>query len=188
MDFLEKVATLDPVPAGGAAAAYTATLAMALAYKVVLFESNRKEPAPVVQATLPVIQKEIERLYQDLRRLVEEDAECYADFSKETWSGDGKKNNQAFLNIMTCSGWVMEKAVAGLERIRQLSRISSSKLKPHLRVAVELLSASIAGTMCVARENISQIRSAEKRKSYQRQLEILYDQALEKRDEVLAGL
>lgn len=67
MDFLDEVAKLNPVPAGGAAAAYTAALGTALVYKVLVFELNRKELDPGPQATLRVAQKEIERLFLDLK-------------------------------------------------------------------------------------------------------------------------
>jgi formiminotetrahydrofolate cyclodeaminase len=76
MDFFDEVAKLTPVPAGGAAAAYTAALGIALVYKVLVFELNRKELDPGTQATLRVAQKEIERLFLDLKKQVKEDPLC----------------------------------------------------------------------------------------------------------------
>jgi formiminotetrahydrofolate cyclodeaminase len=41
MDFISRVASFSPVPAGGAAIANCFCLAIALIYKVVLFEAER---------------------------------------------------------------------------------------------------------------------------------------------------
>jgi formiminotetrahydrofolate cyclodeaminase len=41
MGFLDEIAALSPVPAGGAAAAYTANLGIARVYKVLVLEMNR---------------------------------------------------------------------------------------------------------------------------------------------------
>lgn len=66
MDFLDDIADLKPLPAGGAAAAYTANLGIALIHKVLLSEMSRKELDPAPQATLRIAQKEIEHLFLSL--------------------------------------------------------------------------------------------------------------------------
>lgn len=185
MDFLDEIAGLAPVPAGGAAAAYTANLGIALVYKVLVLEMNRQEIDPGPQATLRVARKEIERLYIDLKNMVNEDPQCYMKFSAAMRSDDLAESKAAFLDIVTCSMQVMEKAHEGMEWVRRLSKISSAKLAPHLKVAVELLAAGMAGTAHVVRENVKPIKSPEKQQSYLETLESLYEMGMAKKKEVL---
>jgi len=185
MDFLDEMATLAPVPAGGAAAAYTSALGIALIYKVLLHELNRKELDPGPQATLRVARKEIERLYLDLKKQVKEDPQCYVKFSHETEGGDRPESKSAFLDIVTCSMHVMEKSYEGLEWVRQLSKISSVKLLPHMKVAAELLAAGSAATAHVVRENLKPMKSSLEQQSYLDNLESLYSDSMEKKNEVL---
>jgi formiminotetrahydrofolate cyclodeaminase len=185
MDFLDEVAAYAPVPAGGAAAAYTATLGMSLIYKVVLFELNRKELAPAPQANLRVAQKEIERLFHDLKKIVKEDPKCYEKFSQCARSAERGQMKSAFVDIVTCSMEVMEKSYQGLDWAHRLSKISAAGLAPHLRVAVELLSAALAATAHVVRDNTKRIKSEEKRVSYLKNLDELYQQGMAKRKELL---
>ena len=188
MEFLDEIAALTPVPAGGAACAYTANLGMALVYKVLLFELNRKELDPGPQANLRVAQKEIERIYLDLKKLISEDPKCFVSFDASVGSGDQAAGKAAFLDIMTCSMQVMEKAFAGLEWVRMMSTISSLKLAPHLRVAAELLGASILGTAHLVRENLKTIKSPEKQKGYLERLETLCKDGMKKKKEVMEDL
>jgi formiminotetrahydrofolate cyclodeaminase len=188
MDFLDEIAAYSPVPAGGAAAAYTATLGLALLYKVLLFELNRKELNPAPQATLRVAQKEIERLFLDLKKVVREDPQCYVRFSRDSKSGDRSQGKTAFLDIMTCSMVVMEKCYEGLEWVRQLGNLSSVKLAPHLRVAAELLAASAAATAHVVRENVAAIKSPEKQVRYLENLQTVYEECMTKKKEVMESI
>jgi len=188
MDFLDEIAALKPVPAGGAACAYTANLGMALVYKVLLYELNRKELAPEPQANLRVAQREVERLYLDLKKLIADDPECYVAFSEAHRSGERHAAKAAFLDIVTCSMQVMEKALAGLNWVGILSRISSAKLAPHLRVAAELLGASLAGTAYVVRANLETIKPSDKRRSYLAKLDALYEQGVARKQEIVESL
>jgi len=188
MDLLDEVAKLNPVPAGGAAAAYTAALGTALVYKVLVFELNRKELDPGPQATLRVAQKEIERLFLDLKKQVKEDPRCYVRFSEQSKAGNRAESKAAFLDIVTCSMHVMEKAYEGLEWVRQLSKISSVKLLTHLRVAAELLAAGMAATAHVVRENLKPLKSPLRQQSYLENLESLYEEAMTKKNEVMQTL
>jgi formiminotetrahydrofolate cyclodeaminase len=188
VDFLNEIATLQPLPAGGAACAYTANLGMALLYKVLLLEINREELPPGRQANLRYAQKEIERLYLDLKKLIKEDPECYVSFSAGVRSQDPRAGKAAFLNVVTCSIQVIEKAYSGLDWVRNLARASSPRLAPNLLVAAELLAAALLGTAHVVRENIGRIRSVEKRRGYLDTIERLCTDGLAKKEEALAAL
>lgn len=188
MDFPDEVAAYTEVPAGGAACAYAACLGLALIHKAVLFELNRKELDPAPQAGLRIAKKEIERLYLDLKRLIEEDVKCYLCFSGSAKSGDSAKGKSAFLDVMTCSMLVMEKAHIGLDWAGRIGKIASPRLLTHLRVSAELLAAGSAGTAHVVRENIKALKSLEKQKSYLQRLETVHQECQARKEEVLSGL
>ncbi len=67
--------------AGGAAAAYSASLAIGLIYKVIVREIERGE-RPEIGTNLLTIKREIERLLKDVEKLVREDPELYTKFAR----------------------------------------------------------------------------------------------------------
>ncbi|AFM25811.1 cyclodeaminase/cyclohydrolase family protein [Desulfomonile tiedjei] len=188
MEFLEEIADLNPLPAGGAAAAYTANLGIALLYKVLIMEINRKGLDPAPQATLRIAQKEIERLHYALKKMTRDDPQCYLRFREALKSGDNERSKNAFGEVLTCSLEVIEKASDGLEWVRRLSKFSSLKLLPHLRISAELLAAGIAGTAHVARDNVKLIESPGDQQDYLDRLESVYELGMAKKKEILETL
>ncbi|MBI5568677.1 MAG: cyclodeaminase/cyclohydrolase family protein, partial [Desulfomonile tiedjei] len=181
MDFLEKIVSSDTVPAGGAAAAYAASLGVALLFKVLLIELNRPNVEAQSHAALAVAQKEIESLHNDLKRMLEEDPQCFLRFSSTRKDPDRAASKAAFLDIITCSMRVMEKASEGLDWVGKLSKMSSRSLSPHLRVATELLAAGLSGTAHVVRANLKPLQYPEKRNRYWENLESCYEQGMLKK-------
>lgn len=94
----------------------------------------------------------------------------------------------AFLDIVTCSMIVMQKSFEGLDWVSRLSKISSGKLAPNLRVAAELLAAALTATAHLVTENIKPIKSGEKQQRYLRRLEELHDQGMLKKREVMEAM
>ncbi len=188
MEFLEEIADLNPLPAGGAAAAYTANLGIALLYKVLIMEMNRKGLDPAPQATLRIAQKEIERLHYALKKMTRDDPQCYLRFRGALKSGDNEQSNKAFREVLTCSLEVIERASDGLEWVRRLSKFSSLKLLPHLKISAELLAAGIAGTAHVARDNVKLIESPGEQQNYLDRLESVYELGIAKKKEILESL
>lgn len=185
MDFLDQIAARSEPPAGGAAAAYTATLGVGLIYKVLLFELNRKGLEPALQAALKTAQKEIERLFMDLRKIIHEDSEHYERFSRETRSDDRALGKNAFLEVVNCSMLVMEKCDEALEWVRKLGKLSSPMLDPHLQVATELLTAALLATSHIVRANLSRLGSVQKKARYFLNLEALCDRVFLKKYEAM---
>jgi hypothetical protein len=60
-----------------------------------------------------------------MKKLITKDSKCYVSFDASARFGDQAAGKAAFLEIMTCSMQVMEKAFAGLEWVRMVSAISS---------------------------------------------------------------
>lgn len=173
MAVIDEIASRDAAPIGGATAAFAGCLRLGLSYKVLLIEMNREELDPAPQATLRVAQKEIERIFLDLKRMVNQDSECYQLFRASHRSGRRVESKSFFLNVVTCSILVIERAFEGLKRASKRSKIPSPRLAPRVQVAVELLSAAMVGTSHVTKTNLKPLRSEKKRLGYLRNIESL---------------
>ena len=175
MDLIHKVASYSPVPAGGAAVANSFCLAVALIYKVVLFESERNFNVTDLGTNLMHVRKEIERLLKDAERLVEKDSEAYLNFSLSRRQDNPALIKKHFSDIIDVSMGVMEKSAAAFEWIHQLQSIIPPQMVTHLLVANELLMGSINGTVHVVRDNLKSIKSDDKKKNYLERLSSLHE-------------
>lgn len=174
MEIIHRIASHAPVPAGGAAVANSFCLAVALVYKVVLFETERNLHNPDIGGNLLNVRKEIERLLRDAEKLVEEDSEAYLNFARSRRNGDTLQMQRHFDNIIEVSMKILEKSEAAFEWIRQLHQIIPQHMATHLLVASELLMGAINGTVHVARDNLRSIRVPEKRENYLKRLNELH--------------
>ena len=175
MDFVDRIASYAPVPAGGAAVANWFCLAVALVYKVVIFETGRNIPAGAAGSALMELKKELEKLLRDAERLVEEDSEAYLNFSRSRRLGDPAEMNRHFNDIIDVSMKIMEKSDVAYQWIRQLQRVAPHQMNTHLLVACELLMGAINGTVHIVRENLESIDALQKRDSYQRKISQLHE-------------
>ena len=174
MDFIHRIASFSPVPAGGAAVANSFCLAIALIYKVVLFESERNYHNPEMNQNLMAAKKDIERLLRDAERLVDEDSESYMKFAESRREGHKPQMRQHFNEIIEVSMKVMEKSDAGFRWVKQLHKIIPDQMITHLLVASELLMGSINGTVHIVKDNLRAIKSSEKRENYLNRLNELH--------------
>ncbi len=172
MEFITKIASYTPVPAGGAAVANCFCMAVALIYKAVLFETERNTSPPLIGSNLAAVKKEIERLLRDAETLVEEDSEAYLNFVQSRRDGKALQMKQHFSDIIDVSMKVMEKSATAFDWVRQLHPLVSPTLQTHLLVASELLMGSINATVHVVKANLKSIKSEEKKQNY---LKRLYD-------------
>jgi len=187
MDFLKEIAGSSPVPAGGAAAAYSASLAIGLIYKVIVREIERGE-RPEIGTNLLTMKREIERLLNDVEKLVREDPELYAKFARSLRDGDKKAMKSHFSNVIDVSIKVMEKSDSALIWIDQLRRIVPRQKMTHLLVASELLMGAINGTVHVVRDNLQPIKASKKREAYLRRLNELHEECRKRHKDVMASL
>jgi formiminotetrahydrofolate cyclodeaminase len=174
MEFIHRIASHTPVPAGGAAVANSFCLAVALIYKVVIFETERNLHNPDIRSTLMNVRKEIEKLLRDAEKLVEEDCEAYLNFTRSRRESDTVQMQQHFNLIIEVSMKIMDKSETAFEWIQQLHQIIPQQMATHLLVASELLMGSINGTVHVARDNLRSIRVPEKRENYLKRLNELH--------------
>jgi formiminotetrahydrofolate cyclodeaminase len=188
MDFIHRIASFSPVPAGGAAVANSFCLAIALIYKVVLFESERNYHNPEMNQNLMAAKKDIERLLRDAERLVDEDSESYMKFAESRREGHKSKMRQHFNEIIEVSMKVMEKSDAGFRWIKQLHKIIPDQMITHLLVASELLMGSINGTVHIVTDNLRAIKSSEKRENYLNRLNELHSNYQQGYSEIIKEL
>lgn len=174
MEFITKIASYTPVPAGGAAVANCFCMSVALIYKVVLFETERNLPPSLVGSNLPTVKKEIERLLRDAEILVEEDSEAYLNFVQSRRDGNSLQMEQNFKDIIDVSMQVMEKSATAFEFIRQLHPLVAPTLQTHLLVSGELLMGAINATVHVVKANLRSIKAEEKNQNYLKRLHDLH--------------
>jgi formiminotetrahydrofolate cyclodeaminase len=166
MEFITKIASYTPVPAGGAAVANCFCMAVALLYKVVLFETERNVPPSLLGHDLINVKKEIERLLRVAETLVDEDSEAYLNFVQSRRNGNPMQMKHHFNEIIDVSMKVMEKSSNAFEWIRQLHPIVTPNLQTHLLVAGELLMGSINATVHVVKANIKSINAEQDKQVY----------------------
>jgi formiminotetrahydrofolate cyclodeaminase len=188
MDFIKQFESASLVPAGGAAAAYSFCLGVAMIYKVSLIEDHRAGDRPGMEKKLSLLKKEIERLLRDAEKLVTEDAEAYLLFRQARRENDSQAMKLAFSRAMDVSLKVIEKSFSAFEWIRQLQLIIPKTLFTHLRVASELVMGSVNATVHVVRDNILEIRSESKRESYLSQIRMLQEKCKRNHFEIIDKL
>ena len=185
MDFVDRIASYTPVPAGGAAVANCFCLAVALVYKVVLFEAERNIQTSPVGSNLMGLKKELEILLRDAEKLVEEDSEAYLNFTRSRRKGDTVEMNRHFNAIIDVSMKIMEKSDVAYEWIRQLHQVTSHRMNTHLLVASELLMGAINGTVHIVRDNLDSIEAFEKRDNYMKRISKLHEAYIQRYHEIM---
>ena len=185
MDFVDQIASYNPVPAGGAAVANCFCLAVALVYKVVIFEAERNFQTSSGDNNLIMLRKELETLLRDAEKLVEEDSEAYLNFSRSRRQGDTAQMRRHCSDIIDVSMKIMEKSDLAYESILQLHRIVPHRMNTHLLVASELLMGAINGTVHIVRENLDSIAVFENRDSYLKRISQLHDTYVQRYQEVM---
>ena len=174
MEFITKIASYTPVPAGGAAVANCFCMAVALIYKVILFETGRNTPPSLIGNDLPSVRKDLERLLRDAETLVDEDSEAYLNFVRSRRDGHALQMQRHFADIIDVSIRVMEKSGAAFDWIHQLHPLVSPPLQIHLLVAAELLMGAINASVHIVKANVQSIGADEKKRDYVNRIDALH--------------
>jgi len=188
MDFLKDLATDSQVPAGGAAAAYTTSLAIGLLYKTVLSEMHRREDVDGIIQNMMVARKELEKLLRDTQGMIKEDCEASLAFSASYKDPEHPGIKQHFSRVLDVSMAVHEKACLGLEWVRMLAPMVPTKMTTNLNVAAELLLGAANATIHVARDNVQKITNVEKRDNFMKRLAELHAEAETKYEKATKAL
>lgn len=176
--FLTALAKARPDPGGGAAAAYVALVALALAEKVVLLELKRPRNDQGERRFWESRQAEVGRLQDDLESLQEEDVQAYFRLAQARREG-GEELAAAVAEAIRCPAGIMERAVQGLDLVAALGERCQEHLVSDLQVALELLAAALAGAFHIASANLPLAASGEERFGYMERLTQLSRQGQE---------
>jgi len=129
-DFVERLASREPVPGGGGAAAYVAAVGMALGSMVGNLTLGKKKYVDVQQEIQELLDK-AGALQRDLLALVEKDAEVFEPLSRaygmprETLEQQAEKDRVMEQALRTASGVpleIMEKCCEAIDLHRQFAQ------------------------------------------------------------------
>jgi len=161
--FLKALALARPDPGGGAAAAHSAALGLALLEKVVRLEHQRQGPAKNPGFPWHDLLARVSIVSAALLRLQEEDVQAYFSLAKALAADDPEALAPALEEAVACPLRIMQQAQEGLALISQSGGGCKLHLVPDLLVACELLGAAFRGAHHIARANLPLMRQDFKR-------------------------
>jgi formiminotetrahydrofolate cyclodeaminase len=152
--FLKALALARPDPGGGAAAAHSAALGLALLEKVVRLEHQRQGPARNPGFPWDDLLARVSVVSAALLRLQAEDVQAYFSLAKALAAEDPEALVPALEEAVACPLRIMQQAQEGLALISQSGGGCKLHLVADLLVACELLGAAFRGAHHIARANL----------------------------------
>jgi formiminotetrahydrofolate cyclodeaminase len=152
--FLKALAQARPDPGGGAAAAHSAALGLALLEKVVQLEHRRQSPEGEPGSFWSDLLARARLVGAALQRLQEEDVEAYFQLTRARNQGAPNILAATLEEAVACPLRVMQQAQEGLCLISRGGARCRAHLISDLLVACELLGAAFRGAYHIARANL----------------------------------
>jgi formiminotetrahydrofolate cyclodeaminase len=152
--FLDDLASPEPNPGGGAAAAYSACLGLALLEKVIRLELNRPNLSPELAAVWDDLLEHSDVVGDILRRLIHDDGRAYLDFAEARADGAEDVISGALGRVISVPILIMEESCQGLGLISEAGKHCKRYLLSDLLVAGEFFLAAVQGAYHIARANI----------------------------------
>jgi formiminotetrahydrofolate cyclodeaminase len=152
--FLQALAQARPDPGGGAAAAHSAALGLALLEKVVRLEHRRQGPENNPGFPWSDLLTRAQVVAAALLRLQEEDVRAYFKLTQARASRDPREMAAALEEAVACPLRIMQQAQEGLALMAQAGAGCAPHLVADLLVACELLGAAWRGAHHIARANL----------------------------------
>ena len=173
--FVKSLSNPDqPIPGGGAAAAYAGCVALALLEKIIRVEMRRHQNGPENSAwedLLGYVLSTAKRLYQ----LRDEDGRSYMRLVETKTSGKEKEEiTEALKQAIDCPMEIMKQVNQALNRVRQIAEHCKRHLLSDLQVVCELLGASGLGAYHIARANIRLIEDPTLKADYESRISRLH--------------
>ena len=183
--FIVALARPQPDPGGGAAAAYGASVGLALLEKVCLIELQRSVEPSGADDCWDSLTRRTEQLKTDLAELIVRDSRAYAALSRAKKSGAvGLELTLAIREAAECPTEIAEAGLAALDIAAEAGTRCRRHLTPDVQVVCELLTAAIRGACHIARANALSMKTAEERSQWIRKLGHLGENA----DQRCAGI
>ena len=161
--FLKALAQARPDPGGGAAAAHSAALGLALLEKVVQLEHRRQRPGAKLEFPWDDLLARVNVVAAALLRLQTEDVKAYSQLSQARTQGDPEALSAALEEAVACPLRIMQQVQEGFCLIYQGGSRCKFHLVADLLVACELLGAAFRGAHHIARANLPLMRSDARR-------------------------
>jgi len=156
--FVDRISSLDPVPAGVSAAAVTATLGLALLTKVLEVVRKRKDFSGD-RGLVASLLHEARNKSQILVQLADEDMVAFREYldcvrRKESTAAALRRAIEVPLNVARA-------AVAGRELCGQATGLAHAFVAPDLGTARELLSAAARSALLTVDANLEQLPASD---------------------------
>jgi len=169
LSFLEELAQARPDPGGGAAAAFGATLGLALVEKVVRLEANRCQEEKLRGRWEEMLQL-LQEMADTLVRLREEDVRVYSNLARARAESDAAGLPEALQEAVRCPVRIIQGAREGLTLIAKVGEHCRRHLVADLLVAAEFLNAALLGAYHIACANLSLVSEPQEREFLAREL------------------
>ncbi len=152
--FLTALSQARPDPGGGAAAAHSAALALALIEKVVRLEHRRQVFRKASESPWDDLLDRVQKVAAALLRLQQEDVRAYFQLTRARTQGDPGALAAALEEAVACPLRIMQQAQEGLALTAQAGAGCALHLVADVLVACELLGAAFRGAHHIARANL----------------------------------
>lgn len=153
--FLSQLAQPRPDPGGGAAAAYSAGVALALATKVIRLEMARPRNDEAQRAFWAEQLAAVRRLVRTFQRLRQADVEAYRAMAQVLAARRlGPPLHQTVEEATRCPWQIMAESLAALEVVGKVGEACRRHLISDLLVAAEILGGTLQGAHHIAGANL----------------------------------
>ncbi len=152
--FLFALSKPEPSPGGGAAAAYSACLGLALLKKIINLEMLRPDLSPELESVWEDLLEQCDVVGDILERLLHEDGRAYVDFAEARAEGIEGMIAGALERVIDCPVKIMEQSCQGQGLISEAGKHCKRHLLSDLLVAGEFFLAAVQGAYHIARANL----------------------------------
>jgi formiminotetrahydrofolate cyclodeaminase len=171
--FLDELADRAPTPGGGAVAALAGALSAAMARMVAAY-SPGKNTSPDVKAEVSVVMALLRATDMSLRRLVDEDAKVYRQWS-EAKKSDDEARGVVLLRMIETPLAMAELCMRTLGHMDRLKESANPWLISDLGVAAVLAEAAGRAAGYSVRVNLAELRDKEESDAFEIRLQSLLD-------------
>jgi formiminotetrahydrofolate cyclodeaminase len=168
--FLQELAQARPDPGGGAAAAYGATLGLALLEKVVRLEARRAAGDQPRQGGWEEALARLQELSQALADLRKEDVQAYFNLVRTRKAGTTAEWLAALKEAVLCPLRIVQGAREGLVLLTWAGSQCRRHLVSDLLVAAEFLNAALMGAYHIACANLPLVKEPQESAALAREL------------------
>jgi formiminotetrahydrofolate cyclodeaminase len=178
--FLDQLARARPDPGGGAAAAYSAGVGLALLTKIIRLEKSRPYNDELHVKFWAEQLAESRRLTRIFYRLRQADVEAYLTMAQAlSVRHQGSNLQKAIEEATRCPWQIMEQTLLALDMVGAAGTRCRRHLLSDLLVATELLGGALQGAYHIAAANLPLIKASGRRQEWAARLSQASHQGLE---------